>query len=396
MSREALGDNVVVKRVVAVAFAAALVSIVVFSLTAFVGGFTDTEPVTVRSARAGLVMEPQAKVKMRGVEVGRVGSITYSGDEAVIVLDMRPDELEQIPANATVDIRSTTVFGAKFVNFSAPADPSSDHLQPGTTLAAESVTVEFNTLFEHLVEVLQRVEPEKLNETLGALSTALRGRGEQVGSLIEDTDRLLREINPTLPALQHDLAAAGVVTNVYADTSGDLLRTVDNAAGTGRFVVEEATGLETLLLEVIGFADTAGGVLTENQQNLTAAIDVLRPTAELLDEYAPGIDCMIVGLDLARPKAEAVEGGLSPGFSLSVSATSGADPYTYPDSLPRVNASGGPNCAGLPAIPQPGERPPFVVTDNAAVPYVPRTTVQNNPSKFFDVFFDGLYPGVGG
>jgi len=30
------------------------------------------------------------------------------------------------------------------------------------------------------------------------------------------------------------------------------------------------------------------------------------------------------------------------------------------------------------------------------MPYAPRTTAQNNPRKFFDVFFDGLYPGAGG
>ncbi len=38
----------------------------------FQGSFTETVPVTVISQRAGLVMNPDAKVKMRGVQVGKV------------------------------------------------------------------------------------------------------------------------------------------------------------------------------------------------------------------------------------------------------------------------------------------------------------------------------------
>ncbi|HEY9303912.1 MAG TPA: MlaD family protein, partial [Mycobacterium sp.] len=41
----------------------------------FSGGFTDSVPVTVLSSRAGLVMNPDARVKLRDVQVGKVSSI---------------------------------------------------------------------------------------------------------------------------------------------------------------------------------------------------------------------------------------------------------------------------------------------------------------------------------
>ncbi len=111
--------------------------------------------------------------------------MSYTGDGAELQLDMDPSMMSKIPANATVEIDSTTVFGAKFVNFVVPEDPSPQSLQPGTVISADSVTVEFNTLFQHLTEVLDQVQPEKLNATLGALSSALRGRGEDLGILLE-------------------------------------------------------------------------------------------------------------------------------------------------------------------------------------------------------------------
>ena len=56
----------------------------------FRGSFTKTEPVTVISERAGLVMDPDAKVKMRGVQVGKVASIeTRSDGTAALHLECR-------------------------------------------------------------------------------------------------------------------------------------------------------------------------------------------------------------------------------------------------------------------------------------------------------------------
>ena len=64
------------------------------------GGFTDSVPVTVVSPRAGLVMNPDAKVQIRGVQVGKVESIeSLPNGEAAIHLAMDPSRLHAIPAN---------------------------------------------------------------------------------------------------------------------------------------------------------------------------------------------------------------------------------------------------------------------------------------------------------
>src|SRR6478752_10442337 len=115
----------------------------------FRGSFTETEAVTVLSPRAGLVMNPDAKVKLRGVQVGAVKSLeTLPDGRAVLHLAMDPAQLQQIPANVGVDIASTTVFGAKYVQLIDPADPSPQAMVPGQVLDASRVTVEVNTVFE--------------------------------------------------------------------------------------------------------------------------------------------------------------------------------------------------------------------------------------------------------
>ncbi|MCZ4076876.1 MCE family protein [Rhodococcus sp. H36-A4] len=386
-------ENSITKKLAAAGLVLGLVAITAFALITFAGGFTSTVPVTVTSARAGLVMDPQAKVKLRGVEVGRVGSISQEDGMARLDLDLDPSMLSLIPSNAAVEIKSTTVFGAKYVNFVVPADPSSQSIEAGAVIPADSVTVEFNTLFQHLSEVLQKLEPEKLNATLGAVSSALRGRGEQLGSLLEDTDSYLKTVNPSLPALQRDLSAAAIVTNVYADATPDLMRVLDNASDTGKTIVEEQANLDLLLMNVTGLADTATQVLSENQQPLETALSTLTDTTTLLDEYSPAISCFLVGLNKGRKQFGPLAGaGDSASLMLSASFVLGDPAYTVEKDLPKIAASGGPNCYGLPDFDPKKANAPFVVADTADVPYVPETQPSVNVPTIFQFLFAGAWP----
>ncbi len=177
----------------------ALVTVVVIAIGLFQGGFGTTVPVTVISDRAGLVMNPAAKVKMRGVQVGQVESIENRPDgTAVLKLAMDPAQLKDIPGNVTVDIASSTVFGAKSVELVAPPDPSSVPLASGQQLGVQRVTVETNTLFQQLTSVLKAVDPVKLNETLGALAS-----GQQLGvqRVTVETNTLFQQLTSVLKAV---------------------------------------------------------------------------------------------------------------------------------------------------------------------------------------------------
>ncbi|WP_051406836.1 MCE family protein [Nocardia sp. CNY236] len=370
-----------------------LVAVVAVALTMFVGGFTPTAAVTVEAPRSGLVLDPDAKVKIRGVEIGHVASVDYTTDAAELTLAIDPDQLKLVPSNVDVDIRSTTVFGAKYVNFDVPEEPAATSLQPGATLSAQRVTVEFNTLFQDLSDVLAKVEPEKLNATLSALSTALQGRGEKLGDLLVQTDAYLRDINPYLPTLQDDLAKTGDVTNLYADTVADLLRILDNATVTSGTLVEEQGSLDSLLLSLTGLSDTTGSVLRENENDLVTSLDLLRPTTGLLEEYSPALYCLFAGLGAALPLGEAVFGGLQEGVGLNAGFMWGAEPYTYPKDLPKVHATGGPQCGGL-LDRVPDSHSDYVVTDTSeGRVYTPSTTFSVNPPTIFQVLFAGM-PGV--
>lgn len=104
-------------RIAAAILAAIVLAAVVFTYLSYTAAFTPTDTVTVTSPRAGLVMERDAKVKYRGIQVGNVKDIEYAGDEAKLTLLINRNEMRFIPSNATVRIAGNTIFGAKSVEF---------------------------------------------------------------------------------------------------------------------------------------------------------------------------------------------------------------------------------------------------------------------------------------
>ena len=343
--------------------------IIALAIGLFQGSFTKTEPVTVISDRAGLVMNNDAKVKMRGVEVGKVDSIESRPDgKAALRLAMNPSQLHLIPSNVNVNIESPTVFGAKFVNMVPPDDPSPQKLRPGQVIQSQHVVVEINTVFQQLVQVLNKIEPAKLNQTLGAIATAFDGRGEKFGKTLTDFNAFLAKIEPSLPNLSHDLEAAAPTLGAYADAAPDLIKTVGSTTQISNTIVDQQQELDEFLVASIGLADVGNDVIGGNEPALAEVLHLLVPTTELLNRYHESVNCSIAGLAVMANSPPLP--GNNSAVVVSAGLTLGTERYRYPQDLPKVAAKGRPYCKelGLPNVP-PDFRVPAIVADVGANPH---------------------------
>src|ERR1700722_16915896 len=193
----------------------------------FAGTLNSYVPVTLTSDRSGLVMEPGAKVKMRGVQVGRVASIEGGQNPVRLKLELFPEEVNHIPANTEAQIRATTIFGAKYVDLIYPADPSSWRISAGTVLRSRNVSTEVNTIFENLVDVLHQIDPPKLNAVLTAFADAVRGRGERIGQATTAANHVLMALNPRMDSVQQDWRSLTAANDAYSAAAPSLLNTLD-------------------------------------------------------------------------------------------------------------------------------------------------------------------------
>ena len=334
-------------------FLIGLVAALVFATaTAFLGTFRSAVPVTLTSERSGLVLETGAKVKLRGVDVGRVRAIEGGQGDARMQLDIDTEQVRFIPANVGARINVTTVFGAKFVDLVYPEDPQPQRLSAGAVLQAANVTTEVNTVFENVVDLLDMVDPMKLNAVLTAVAEAVRGRGEQIGEATTALNDVLTALNSRNDIFRDDIRSLKGFSDTYGAAAQDILSILDSATTTSTTLVSQQEELDSLLLNTIGMSRDGTALLGSSKDNLVEAINTLEPTTNLLQTYSPSYTCMLQGAQWIVDNSDSVFGGDGRSFVVDVALLPGNDPYSFPDNLPIIAAKGGPGgkpgCGSLP------------------------------------------------
>ena len=335
----------------------------------FRGDFTPKAQLTLLSSRSGLVMDPGSKVTYNGVEIGRVAhidEISVNGTPtAKLILEVDPRYIEVIPANVDTRISATTVFGNKYVSFTSPRKPAAQRISAYDVIDVSSVTTEFNTLFETVTSVAEKVDPVKLNLTLTATAQALDGLGQRFGQSIVNGNDILADLNPRLPRLRYDNRRLADLADTYTNAAPDLFDALQNAVTTARTLNEQQGNLDSALMSSIGFANTGADILERGGPYLVRGAADLIPTSQLFDEYSPEIFCTIRNYNLVSPKVYATLGGNGYPLASAGTAMGAMNPYIYPDNLPRTNARGGPE--GRPGCWQPITRDlwpgPYLVMD---------------------------------
>jgi phospholipid/cholesterol/gamma-HCH transport system substrate-binding protein len=334
-----------------------LAAIAVFlfaTATLFAGTFRSYVPVTLTSDRSGLILETNAKVKMRGVQVGRVSQVLTAAHGTKLALEIEPAQIPYIPANIQARIRVTTAFGAKFVDLVYPSDPTAARLSAGAVLQSSNVTTEVNTVFENVVDLLDMVDPAKLNAVLSAVAEGVRGQGERMGQATTDLNQVLTALNDRSDTIREDWRSFKKFNDTYAAAADDILTILNAASTTSSTIVKHSGALDALLLNVTGFAKSGTDLLAASKDSLVASVNTLEPTTNLLLKYNPEYTCWLQGATwfLNNGGYSAWGGADGRSIDLDVGLLLGNDPYAYPDNLPIVAAKGGPGgkpgCGSLP------------------------------------------------
>jgi phospholipid/cholesterol/gamma-HCH transport system substrate-binding protein len=336
------------------------------------GAFSDTARVIVMSGRSGLVLDPGAKATFNGVLVGRVTTIDAVQDDgrsaARLEVHVGDRYLAVMPANVSADVVASTIFGNKTLAFTAPENPSVERISDGDVIIATTVTTEFQTLFETVSGIAEKIDPVQLNLTLSAAAEALTGLGTSFGRSLTDANAILTELNPRIPQLREGVRNLTELADILTRSAPELIDGLDNATTTARTIDTQQGDLDAALLATMGFAGTATDTVASSAPPLIRATSDLLATSNLLNTHSPAIFCAIRNAADLLPLALSSFGG--DGYSLATNTLvlGAPNPYVYPENLPRVNARGGPG--GAPGCWQPITRDfwpaPYLVADTGA------------------------------
>ena len=338
----------------------------------FRGDLSATTALTVESGRSGLMLDRGAKVTYNGVAIGRVDDIEIVQRDgvpsAVLTAEVGSRYLSVMPANVRADVRASTIFGNKYLDFTAPANPSPERISSADVVTATGVTTEFQTLFETVTGIAEKIDPVQLNLTLSAAAEALTGLGQKFGRSLADANAILADLNPRLPALRKGVRGLADFADIYAAAGPDLWDGLDNSLTPVGTLTTQQRDLDAALLASIGFADIPTATVARGAPHFIRVAADLVPSSRLLDTYSPELFCLIRNTGQVVPAALAAFGGNGYSLATRTSLVGAPNPYVYPDNLPRVNARGGPG--GAPGCWQPITRDfwpaPTLVADTGA------------------------------
>ena len=333
-----------------VAFLLTIALMVGLSVATFQKKFTPVVTVTLMAAQIGNQLQSDSDVKIRGLIVGEVRSITSTGSGARIELALQPDQVANIPVNVSARILPKTLFGERYVDLVIPTNPSAHTMADGDIIGQDhsTVAIELEKIFDNLLPLLRTVKPEKLAATLNALATALDGRGTQLGDNLVRADKYFAAINPKIPTITADISRLADVATTYADAAPDILRMLTALTTTSNTIVAKQDALAGFLAGTAGFANTATTFLSSNGDRIIQVGSVQRPTLALAARYAPEYPCFAEGLANWIPRATQMFSNHY--FHITLEVVKPRAAYR-PGEEPVWGEHRGPSCRGLPSPP---------------------------------------------
>ncbi|MDS0132473.1 MULTISPECIES: MCE family protein [unclassified Amycolatopsis] len=377
------------RRLLGLLLIAVMVGGVALSIALYDKAFTPVVTVKLQADKIGNQLIKQSDVKVRGLIVGSVQDIVATDKGAELTLALKPESAKLIPENVSARFLPKTLFGERFVSLEIPKDPSAKTLANGDVIPQDrtSNAVELEQAFSHLMPVLQAVQPQKLSATLTAISTALQGRGDQLGDTLSQLGTYIGELNPHEPELQHNLKALAEFSDHLKDAAPDLVQSLDNLSTTTRTVVDERQNLANLYGSLTQASVDLQTFLQNNKDNIISLVDTARPTAELLAKYAPEYPCVISQMAKNVPLIDQALGAGTdkPGLHATIEIIVPRAPYQAGKEEPRFEDKRGPRCYDIKDIPKPfpSEPPDGAFKDGTLHQAAPKSVGEGlNPAKF--------------
>lgn len=235
-------------------------------------------------------IQPNSRVRVGDVTVGHVSKIELEGSHALVTMVLNGDVA--LPANATAKVGLTTVFGSLHIELGAPTDqPPQGKLHNGDLIplsrTAASPTPE-QTLAA-LSLVLNGGGVGQAGDIIQSLSTAFRGREQDVRSLLEQSNTFATNLDEqsgdiisateSFNNLIGKFAAQQPVLDRAVHTIPDALAVLNNQQGNLVDAADELSKFGALTTETVN----------RSKENLVKELQQAGPVLESLANAGPAL-----------------------------------------------------------------------------------------------------------
>lgn len=264
------------RRTLANLIAIALVStaLIVYALAQLLAGalLSDSYPLTVLVPKTGGLIAQQ-EVTLSGVSVGLVEDFTLTDDAVEVHLTI--DEDKRIPRDVDVVILRRSAVGEQALDFRPHEGAGEDFYEAGDVVEpADVVTpVEVQRLLTLADEVFAPVDPENAAKLVGEIADIVRGRRDDLRSIITDSAEFSSDIADNGESYDQLFFEGRKVTKALADNREVLSESLGDMADAAEILTDVRTDLEGLLAEAPPLLEQVVDITERGGPNLSCVIN---------------------------------------------------------------------------------------------------------------------------
>ncbi|OLT48602.1 ABC transporter substrate-binding protein [Saccharomonospora sp. CUA-673] len=233
-----------------------------------------------------LDLVPQATVKVNDVDVGRVDRVRLSEDGKQALVDLTVNGDIRLPANASAQLRQSSLMGEKFVELAPPGEGARGSLDDGAVIPVERTNrnPEVEEVLGALSLLLNGGGVEQLRDIVGELNDALTGNAPEIRALLSRVDHLATTLDDQREDIVRAIDGVHALSGTLVDQRDDLATALEDLEPGLEVVSGQREQLVGMLESLGELSGTGTRVVNASRDSLVANLRSLTPTLEKLAE----------------------------------------------------------------------------------------------------------------
>lgn len=221
------------------------------------------------------------EVRVAGVKVGVVTDVELEGDTVVVGFRAKDAWLGD-DTRASIQIK--TVLGQKYLALAPAGTQEMDRSEP-IPLDRTTAPYDVVTAFSSAAETLEKIDDEKLAQSLDTLTGAMQASPEEFRGAVDGVARLSRTLSSRDAELRELLEATRTSSEILADRNDDFRRLI---IGAGQLLGElnaRSEALKLVLASTRGLSIELRRFVADNEAEFGPTLDSLDSALEILTDH---------------------------------------------------------------------------------------------------------------
>lgn len=224
---------------------------------------------------------PNAEVTLRGIQIGRVGSLHLTPDGVRADLQIRRGT--RIPTDTKVLVGNLSAVGEQYVELQ-PARSGGPFLAAGAALPVSAATTppQVTALLVNLDRLARSLGKTQLRTVVSELGNAFDGSAQDLATVLRQARDLSRDLATAQPRLDQLLTDGGTVLGTQHDLDARLQQLSRGLDTVTRTLAAEDPALRSILDRAPGTLDSVRALLTHNQPAVGVLLGNLLTVSDIL------------------------------------------------------------------------------------------------------------------